>query len=91
MKTHKLKLLEQFCDDVSSGIKAFEIRENDRGFQTGDLILFEPYYPHGATYEQIMNPHPIKDKTYRIVYILSGWGLKNGFVVLGIKEVTDDP
>lgn len=29
MKTHKIKLLLNFCDDVLSGDKRFEIREND--------------------------------------------------------------
>ncbi|MBR1723580.1 MAG: DUF3850 domain-containing protein [Ruminococcus sp.] len=85
-RTHKLKLHINFCDDVLNGIKTFEIRENDRGFQTGDLILFEPFYPHGATFEQIRNPHPIKEKMYRIEYILNGWGMKNGYVCLAIKE-----
>ena len=33
MKTHKIKLLLNFCDDVLSGDKRFEIRENDRGYQ----------------------------------------------------------
>lgn len=35
MKTHKIKLLLNFCDDVLSGDKRFEIRENDRGYKKG--------------------------------------------------------
>lgn len=42
MKTHDLKLSVEFCDAVLSGEKTFEVRKNDRGFQTGDLIRFIP-------------------------------------------------
>ena len=39
-KQHKLKLLENFADDVLMGYKTFEIRENDRGYQKGDTVKF---------------------------------------------------
>lgn len=34
--------------------------------------------------------HPITDKVYEITYVLNGWGLKNGYVVFGIREVKND-
>lgn len=94
MKTHNLKLNIEFCDDVLNGIKTFEIRKNDRGFQTGDLIKFIPtdgivcvdYNGNEKQHAQ----HQISEKTYKIKYILNGWGLKNGFVALAIEEVCDD-
>lgn len=42
MKTHNLKLSVDFCGAVLNGEKTFEVRKNDRGFQTGDLIRFIP-------------------------------------------------
>lgn len=81
MKTHKIKLLLNLCDDVLSGDKTFEIRENDRGYQKGDRVVFEPYNP-----SDLFVKHPISDKVYEITYVLSGWGLKNGYVVFGIRE-----
>lgn len=84
MKTHKLKLNIEFCDDVMNGIKTFEIRKNDRGFQTGDKIIFVPHDGYCA------RPHPISEKTYEITYMLNGWGIKNGYVALAIKEVKHD-
>ena len=87
MKTHKIKLNIAFCDDVLSGRKPFEIRENDRGYQKGDHIKFIPYdseiYP-------LVPEHPIANKKYEITYILNGWGLKNGYVVFGIREVINN-
>lgn len=79
--THTLKLEECFCEAVVTGKKCFEIRKNDRGFQPGDTIEFLP----------VNNGHPaihvISNRRYRITYVLSGWGLKNGYVALGIEEV----
>ena len=82
MKTHDLKLNIEFCDAVLSGEKTFEVRKNDRGFQTGDLIRFIP--TDGTIREHAK--HEISGHTYKITYILNGWGIKNGYVVLGIRE-----
>lgn len=39
----------------------------------------------------VSNGHPaihvISNRRYRITYVLSGWGLKNGYVAFGIEEV----
>lgn len=85
MKTHKIKLLLNFCDDVLSGDKTFEIRENDRGYQKGDRVVFQPYESSDPFVK-----HPISEKVYEITYVLNGWGLKNGYVVFGIKEVKNE-
>lgn len=90
MKTHDLKLNTEFCDAVLSGEKTFEVRKNDRGFQTGDLIRFIPTdgtfcrSSDGTVREHAK--HEISGHTYKITYILNGWGIKNGYVVLGIRE-----
>lgn len=93
-KVHRLKLNIEFCDDVLSGEKNFEIRNNDRGYQTGDLIRFIPtdgrYYVDINGNEKQHAQHEISNHTYRIKYILSGWGLKNGYVALAIEEVLKD-
>lgn len=70
------------CDDVLYGDKTFEIRENDRGYQKGDRVVFQPYDPN-----KLFVNHPISDKVYEITYVFSGWGLQNGYVVFGIKEI----
>ena len=76
-----MKLLENFADDVLIGYKTFEVRENDRGFQKGDTVKFTCIDSHGLKLN-----HQINDKVYEITYVLNGWGIKNGFVVFGIKE-----
>ena len=80
---HKIKLNEEFCDAVLERRKTFEIRYNDRGYQTGDYIQFIPI--SGCCKIN----HPIEDKTYVITYILNGWGLQEEYVALAIQEVTE--
>ena len=79
MRTHELKTLWTFWDAVADGRKTFEIRENDRGFQTGDKLLLVRTVPGQPNMEK-----QVITKT--ITYVLSGWGLKNGYVALGLSE-----
>ena len=82
--THKIKLLERFCDAVLNGNKTFEVRENDRGYQTGDHVVFVPIddtWPNREVW------HPLRLKEYEITYLLSGFGLKENYVAFSIKEV----
>ena len=80
---HEIKLDTQFCDAVLCGEKTFEVRRNDRDYQKGDWIRFIPIgLLHAPT------NHPLANKMYEITYVLSGWGIQEGFCVFAIKEVT---
>jgi len=80
--THELKILKDFADAVYGGDKTFEVRENDRGFQKGDKVIFKAVENKVAA--TIPVEHPINEQEYRITYVLSGWGIKEGYVVFGI-------
>ena len=80
IRTHCLKILDEFADSIYSGDKTFEIRENDRGFQKGDRVFFETIDKSGCKVT-----HPIKNVPYTITYVLSGWGLKDNYVAFGVK------
>lgn len=84
MKTHFIKLNIEFCDEVLDGSKCFEIRKNDRGYQKGDHIKFISVDQYG-----LCVGHDIEDREYKITYVLNDWGLKEGYVALGIKELTE--
>ena len=78
-RVHHIKLNEEYCDSVYVGDKTFEVRLNDRGYQTGDYINFIPVDKTGVI------DHPIDRRLYKITYVHSGLGLEKMYVVLGIK------
>lgn len=80
---HKIKIREDFADAVAMGHKTFEVRKNDRGYQKGDVVIFDCVDNDG-----ILIPHCINQKAYEITYVLNGWGIENGYVVFGIKELS---
>ncbi len=81
-RTHRIKLLDEFADDVLEGRKPFEIRENDRGYQRA-TTLFSRLLQRA---EQPAHSTSSTAGEYEITYVLNGWGIKNGYVVFGIRE-----
>lgn len=43
MKIHTLKILPKYFEAVLSGQKNFEIRRNDRHYQSGDQVCLQEY------------------------------------------------
>ncbi len=80
-KTHEIKILEDFADAVYYREKCFEIRFNDRGYQKGDHVKFVVINIDDEVIE-----HPLSYVEYVITYVLNGFGLKDGYVVFGIRE-----
>lgn len=81
MTTHTLKTEAEFFDAVKSGEKTFEVRYNDRGFQKGDILHLER-----CNQGVYAGGHLL----VRVTYVLSGWGLKDGFVALGVRVVSEE-
>jgi hypothetical protein len=69
---------------MQSGEKTFEVRKDDRGFHAGDELLLREYNPSTCSYTGA-------ELQYTITYVLTGMGIKPGFVVLGIKPPTPAP
>lgn len=79
--THEIKIRKEFADAVACGSKCFEIRENDRGYQKDDIIHFKVVDKSGLPI-----CHQLNDEYYTVTYVLSGWGIKSGYVAFGIKK-----
>lgn len=78
---HNIKLQKEFADAVLSGDKNFEVRFNDKGYQKGDCVQFtvmDGYFK---------DSHPLNDSIFEITYVLNGWGIKEDYVVFGIREI----
>lgn len=80
---YKLKIRTSFAKAILDGDKTFEIRENDRGYQKGDILQFTPVDDCG------IKDWGMDEFEAEITYVLSGWGLKDGYVALGVKVIRD--
>ena len=79
--THELKILPKYFQEVWDGNKTFELRKDDRDYKIGDqLRLLE--------YSHFLDEYSGRECNRTIIYILKNceeYGLKDGFVILGIK------
>ena len=78
-QVHELKCARKFFDAVESGEKHFEIRVDDRPFKIGDTLYLREvdlllHYTGRATRK-------------RVTFILRGWGIKHGYVGLGLTSM----
>lgn len=80
---HRIKLLEDFAEAVLNGDKSFEIRKNDRGYQKGDTVIFRVVERNNPTFEVATSP--LNGRLFEITYVISGWGLQDGYVAFGIR------
>ncbi|MCC2544905.1 DUF3850 domain-containing protein [Hymenobacter sp. BT175] len=80
-RTHELKTWPACFAAVETGIKPFDVREDDRGFQRGDALLLREYEPDSEQYTG-------RTVVRWISYILTGgsFGVEPGWCVLGFGE-----
>lgn len=79
-RIHEIKISREFQDAVLSGEKPFEVRYNDRGYQKGDIVIFQVVNRQNVV-------EPLDGKKFEITYVLSGWHIEQDYVVFGIKPV----
>ena len=80
---HELKIWPQYFERVRDGSKTFEVRENDRGFQSGDTVTLCEWDPEINRENKFTNSEPI---TFKIGYVLPIDGNRVVFSLLEIKE-----
>lgn len=74
---HALKTEQIFFEASAAGTKSFEVRKNDRPFESGDYIALNEWGEKGYTGRCTL---------HKIVYILSDPEYcKEGYVVLGME------
>lgn len=80
---YEVKIRTSFAKAILDGDKTFEIRQNDRGYQKGDILHFVPVDDCN------IKVWSMDEFAAEITYVLSDWGLKDGYVALGIKVIGD--
>lgn len=93
-QTHELKTIDRYWDAVERGEKTFEVRINDRAFQTGD-ILHLVKITDGGYYVSASGCGAFSRLTLmrRITYILQGgqFGIEPRYCVMGLAKIEDAP
>ena len=83
IKTHWLKTEPAFFREIVTGSKTFEVRNNDRGFEVGDVLILQEYLPAWAP-KPGYSGRQIKKK---ISYILDDPRFcREGYVILGLRD-----
>lgn len=77
---HELKTWPELYPSVLSGEKPFEVRRDDRGFANGDVLHLREYDPGRGGYT---GRHT--ERTVSFVLHGPGFGIEEGFVVMGIR------
>lgn len=82
---HNLKVWSPFFEELSTGSKPFEARKNDRNFKVGDTLRLLEFNPKTQL-------HTGRALFATVSYILEGgqFGLKKGFVVMGLKFLKNE-
>jgi hypothetical protein len=93
MNYHCLKIWPDYFWAVDEGLKNFEVRRDDRGFQKGDTICLMCFDPKAGLYMSDTSNHTHEPAAAmklerEITYVLTGGqlGIEPGYVVLGLKE-----
>lgn len=80
-RTHYLKTWPVYYGRCVSGQKPFEVRKNDRDFQTGDILVLQEYDPEEDVFTG-------QETHFEVTYVLHGgqFGVEPGFCVMGISN-----
>ncbi|EJW20042.1 ASCH/PUA domain-containing protein [Paenibacillus alvei] len=80
---HDLKILPEYFSEVVEGNKKFEVRKNDRGYRTGDVLVLREW-------DSLKEEYTGEVFWCKVTYILKDSPyLQDGFVVLGISHLND--
>lgn len=86
MIEHELKCWPEYFRALESGAKTFELRKDDRAFRVGDVLHLREWTPLGKARDgEFVGEYTGRIVVRRVTYILSGMGLQNGFVCMGLN------
>jgi hypothetical protein len=80
---HWLKTWPQFFQAVFDGVKTFEVRRDDRGFELGDTLYLQEYHPANGYTGRLVG----REVTYILRSGEGDFGIEPGFVVMGLRKI----
>lgn len=77
--THNLKIRPEYFEAIERGDKTFEVRYNDRNYQTHDILVLQEHDGENYTGREI---------AAKVSYLLDNPGYcKEGYVIMSIKKI----
>lgn len=92
MRHHKLKTWPIYFDAIAAGEKTFEVRRNDRFYQSGDVVTLCKYDPERRVYvtDSGYSSHEVNAirMTFRVGPVLQGgqFGIEPGYCVFSLLQ-----
>ncbi len=77
IQVHRLKTWPAYFADIRAKIKNFEIRENDRDYKVGDVLILQEYDLNSQSYSG-------REEVRTIIY-MTNYGQMTNHVVLGLS------
>lgn len=80
-RTHELKTWPAFYERVISNDKNFEVRVDDRSYQTGDMLILKEWNPETELYTS-------REVSRFVTFVMHGgqFGIEPGYVVLALSQ-----
>lgn len=78
---HELKTWPEMYEAVRTGVKRFELRQDDRNFQVGDVLLLREWNPQSCDYTG-------RKLTVSVYFVLRNaelFGLAPGFCAMSVS------
>lgn len=90
-REHILKTWPEPWHAVADKLKRFEVRKNDRCFQTGDIVILRRTKPDSSGFQRVEYcPHTGRpfDLRFRIGWMLQGgqFGIEPGYCVFSLEK-----
>ena len=87
MTVHELKTDPEVFDAVANGLKTFEIRYDDRGYQVGDQLILNKTRYTGDEMKQGKPLEYLDSYGATVSHILRGpiYGLADGWVIMSLQ------
>ena len=82
---HYIKIWEEFVIPILNEEKTFEIRENDRGYNRGDLVVFKAIDKNGNN-SKLFEVTELNKNIYEITYVLSDFHVDRNYVVFSFRK-----
>ena len=76
---HQLKIWPEYLSAIRLGLKPYEIRKNDRNYQTGDILALNEWNPRTKKYSGDYITIIVKSVAHECI------GVKRGYCVMTIE------